>query len=298
MFFSILLTSYQTLSSPIECTSDKVSEKFVNAYCWTRSTFSVIESGTVIQHKYYQWVAFVLVFEALTFSFPSFLWQYFESGKVAKLISFSSSPIVSEESKKLHRQLLVNYLTTTLHSHIGYAFFFFFCEGLNLVNVIAQIYFLHLFLEEQFIEYGFRFWQRQTDIIFPKVAKCTIFNFGPSGTRQNYDCLCVLPLNLIYEKIFVFLWLWYVSLTIATVFALLYRLCIIVFPSLRQRLLLRFASPLLVKQIFQKLDIGDWFLFYQVAYAVEPVTFNLILQEVNRELNFGNLSSRLRRVST
>ena len=35
----------------------------------------------------------------------------------------------------------------------------------------------------------------------PQVAKCTFQKFGPSGSLQKHDALCVLPLNIINEKV-------------------------------------------------------------------------------------------------
>ena len=49
------------------------------------------------------------------------------------------------------------------------------------------------------------------DEIFPKVAKCIFHKFGPSGSIMRHDALCVLPLNIMNEKIFAFLWYWWVS---------------------------------------------------------------------------------------
>ena len=48
------------------------------------------------------------------------------------------------------------------------------------------------------------------------MTKCTFHKFGPSGTVQKFDGLCVLPLNIINEKIYVFLWFWFVILAITT----------------------------------------------------------------------------------
>lgn len=44
--------------------------------------------------------------------------------------------------------------------------------------------------------------------VFPKVTKCTFRKYGPSGTIQAHDGLCVLPGNIINEKIYVCLWAW------------------------------------------------------------------------------------------
>ena len=33
------------------------------------------------------------------------------------------------------------------------------------------------------------------------MTKCTLELYGPSGTVQNYDGLCVLPINVLNEKV-------------------------------------------------------------------------------------------------
>ena len=40
--------------------------------------------------------------------------------------------------------------------------------------------------------------------VFPKVAKCTFNKFGPSGTIEKFDGLCILSLNIINEKVTIF----------------------------------------------------------------------------------------------
>jgi hypothetical protein len=42
--------------------------------------------------------------------------------------------------------------------------------------------------------------------IFPRITKCTFHKYGSSGTIQKHDALCVLALNILNEKIYIFLW--------------------------------------------------------------------------------------------
>lgn len=68
-----------------------------------------------------------------------------------------------------------------------------------------------------------------------QVTKCIFHKYGPSGTIQNHDALCIMALNIINEKIYVFLWYWYIILSVITGLGLLWRLLTMV---LHARLLL------------------------------------------------------------
>jgi len=85
--------------------------------------------------------------------------------------------------------------------------------------------------------------------VFPKMTKCTFHKFGPSGTVEvidslethnrhlfkltflpkKFDGLCVLPLNIINEKIYIFLWFWFIGVSIISgkirLFFLAFNLC-------------------------------------------------------------------------
>lgn len=78
------------------------------------------------------------------------------------------------------------------------------------------MFFIDTFLGGAFLTYGIeviKFAQQnqenRTDpmvIVFPRVTKCTFHKFGPSGSIQRHDALCVLALNILNEKIYIFLW--------------------------------------------------------------------------------------------
>lgn len=66
---------------------------------------------------------------------------------------------------------------------------------------------------------------KQSSILFPSQAKCDYFNFGSSGTIQFIDSLCMLPQNVLNEKVFVFLYFWMIILLL---FTILHVICIII----------------------------------------------------------------------
>ena len=112
--------------------------------------------------------------------------------------------------------------------------------------------------------------------VFPKVTKCTFHKFGPSGTVEKFDGLCVLPLNIINEKIYVFLWFWFVIVSVITGVQLIYRLAILVTPQWR-KVLLRTRSRLVpmtqLDTICKVSRLGDWFILYQLGKNMDPLVF-------------------------
>ena len=48
--------------------------------------------------------------------------------------------------------------------------------------------------------------------LFPRfqrfVLQCTFHKFGTSGEVEKHDALCLLPLNIVNEKVYIFLWFW------------------------------------------------------------------------------------------
>ena len=91
------------------------------------------------------------------------------------------------------------------------------CEVLNFVIVVTNIFLTDSFLGNEFTQYGVEVLSfinaddPETRIdpmnrVFPKVTKCDFRKIGPSGNIIRYDVMCVLALNILNEKIYVFLW--------------------------------------------------------------------------------------------
>ena len=125
-------------------------------------------------------------------------------------------PIIGADEKMNQIDNIVKYWRLHRGTHSIYALKFFFCEILNFANVIGQIYFTDFFLGGEFMSYGsdvlaYSEMEPEDRVdpmakVFPKVTKCTFFKYGPSGTVEKKDGLCVLPLNIINEKIYIFIW--------------------------------------------------------------------------------------------
>lgn len=106
-----------------------------------------------------------------------------------------------------------------------------FCELLNVCNLALQIYVTHVFLGRQFLTLGLEFMRDDfmgsmdvLDFVFPKVTKCDFYKFGPSGSVQKHDALCIMALNIVNEKIYVILWFWYCVMIAATTLSIVWRI--------------------------------------------------------------------------
>ena len=71
--------------------------------------------------------------------------------------------------------------------------------------------------------------------IFPKMTKCIFHKYGGSGTIQRFDALCVLSMNIVNEKIYIFLWFWFIILAVITGMNLIVRMASFFLPNVRQR---------------------------------------------------------------
>ena len=171
------------------------------------------------------------------FYLPHWVWKMMEGKKFDNLINGLNISIgeklngekLTEEGRDDRIQQLAEYMQTRRvdrRHHRMWALKFYFCEFLNLVNVIFQICLTNTFLGYAFSEYGLEVLsftnedpENRVDPmsrVFPRVTKCRFEKYGGSGTIQNFDALCVLGMNIINEKIFIFLWFWYIILAVVT----------------------------------------------------------------------------------
>lgn len=171
---------------------------------------------------------------------------------------------------------------------------FLVCEVLTYVILAFNIWLMHFFLGNVFATFGLKFWapaemnqEDRDDVfstIFPKAGKCTFKRIGPSGTIQTQDGLCVLPLNIINEKIYIFLWYWLSILAIVSLAWFLFRILTTCMSSVRgwelQNSLHNWCPRIEVELINKKLNKYRWFFLSQLGYNLNPKAFTLILKKV------------------
>jgi len=207
--------------------------------------------------------------------------------------------IINKGDRSDRIQFIKKYFKESMKSHGPYAMKFFFCEFLCLVNVVGQMYFTDRFLGYTFMTYGsdvfamtFGDPEGRSDpmnMVFPKVTKCTFHKYGPSGTVTRHDGLCILALNIINEKIYVFLWFWFVGVAIMSGLAIIYRMVVILVPSLRVSVICARALNQVPRSTVKALitsksgwldQVGDYWVIYLLSKNLNPIAMKELLEEL------------------
>jgi len=207
--------------------------------------------------------------------------------------------VVAERlANRLHIKLQLTRIKTAFLKHIevnrNWAGKMVFCEVLNLLNCVLQIYLTHLFLGRQFLMLGFDFIEDNflgimdtLDIIFPKVTKCHFHKYGASGTIQRHDALCVMALNVINEKIFTVMWFWYGVLLTVSILSLMWRLLTLYLHS-RSNAFNGFVFSMVCPGKMNPWDMlvvtnnfyfSDWLFLFYLAKNMEAYLFRQMLLE-------------------
>uniref|UniRef100_A0A6A7FU55 Innexin n=2 Tax=Hirondellea gigas TaxID=1518452 RepID=A0A6A7FU55_9CRUS len=116
---------------------------------------------------------------------------------------------------------------------------------------------------------------------FPTIAKCEFFKYGPSGTIEKHDLVCLLPQNIINEKIFLLLWFWFVFLSTCSCIQIVYIAALFISPYLRTKLLERNGKMVTTEQLeklVRKLDTGDFFLLMTIISNLDGISVRDVLQ--------------------
>uniref|UniRef100_A0AAG5CRH3 Innexin n=1 Tax=Anopheles atroparvus TaxID=41427 RepID=A0AAG5CRH3_ANOAO len=302
----IIVTANNLIGDPISCINDgAIPGHVINTYCWITYTFTLPgqhgrKMGTEVAHSglgndnqertyhsYYQWVPFMLFFQGLLFYVPHWIWKNWEEGRMRMITEgMRGVSAASPVERKARHERLAQYLVDSVNTHNTYSFGYFICEALNFINVVGNIFFVDKFLGGTFLTYGsdvLKFsnmnQENRSDPmieIFPRVTKCTFHKYGASGSIQKHDALCVLALNILNEKIYIFLWFWFIALAVASGLAIIYSAAIVMMPTTREAVLkrrFRKSAPADVCNLIRRVQIGDFLLLHLLGQNLNVTSY-------------------------
>jgi len=317
---SVLVQASQFFGDPIACETadDTVDEEAVVNFCMMYSEFLVPDTylgqcasdahaGTSLYNSYYQWVAVYFLMSAVLFYIPRCIWLSMEGGMMSFLVTGCLDRVVDNAAEK-QEALMTNYCEYVHNKFNKYAIGFFFCELLNLVITISQIFVTHAFLNYQYFDYGYLVYQyysldsetrslRETFNpmceVFPNVAACNWWRWGKDGGQELKNLICILGNNIINQKLFALLWVWHCVLVPVGVIRILTRLFQLCSPHLRI-FLMKFEMDQYInnnkqqqniEQYIHKCSIGDWFVLYMMNKNMNKRFFAEFLSALSLKVN-------------
>ncbi|BHF68162.1 Structural component of the gap junctions [Sparganum proliferum] len=229
-------------------------EEYTENYCWVSNTYFLLPSEDIPaeDHElrsakfigYYQWMSIVLAGQAMMSWVPHLLWRVgsrrlpllLKSAKEAsipdrelrlKAVSCLVATLEEQaESQSRFRRMksFVNRCLCGIAPNSRLTFLFLVVRLMFLANSVGQIYLMKSFTGFNSTLFGLQLlkdltkgedWDNSGH--FPRVTYCNIKVRVMGQPRPaTYSIQCVLPINNFVEKIYIFLWFWFVVLCCLT----------------------------------------------------------------------------------
>lgn len=129
-------------------------------------------------------------------------------------------------------------------------------------------------------------WMVYSEMVFPRIAKCTYESYGSSGTLQQFDALCLLPLNILNQKLFIIIWIWYIIQLILSILNLIYWIIISFSLNIRVFILYRKSMKSLSRKVILNASceahLGHFFVLNQIAKNTNYMTFVELLSNLSQ----------------
>ncbi|XP_029658048.1 innexin unc-9 [Octopus sinensis] len=233
--------------------------QFMESMCWTGTLYYVPDDKKLSEKEhttmihYHLWIPIILLFQAFLFKVPNYFWVMMNktSGlNVNKLVQLTNDlQMVSENERNeyiqqmasyIHKWIMVNrrlenvrqiskgkisiFHIFTINKHRGT-----YLSGIYLIskiwytlNAICQYFLLSFLLKLNFTAFGSKLLQdsNSTKHYFPKDAYCN-FQVRHQDINLTLKARCLLPINVLNEKIFIFLWFWFSFIAVLSCLSLL-----------------------------------------------------------------------------
>jgi len=297
-------TNYCWLHGVEHLKPDGISKDIHGSYC-----FSTASNGDEKIWNYYIWISLVMFLCGAAFLVPNEMWKKFEGGMLKQFEGLKNMAVDKETREKIAEQFkdLTNNYTRT------YFMTFVVFEVVYVFLGIAVFHLLDIFLDGHFKTYGleaFQYFKGETEptsitdtetkatvevtlnpmcSVFPTVVSCTVKTFAVvADSADTENTICVLGQNIMNQKIFLVLWVWFTILWCVTVCQIIYRVITIFVPSAQQTTIqfqLKSTDKDLLKAIrnlkLSNGNVGNWFLLTQIGGNSDPYAFRQFLEDVS-----------------
>jgi hypothetical protein len=221
---------------------------YTNNYCWISNTYYIPTNITIPNNKldrkqaeigYYQWTPFILLLAALGFYLPRILWRSLNTRSGINLEYLITKSNVNEIVHVIehychvyeHKDHCFRSLLCTSGKHLGNYLrsLQLLVKFLYLINSLIQLILIHIILGQPGWFYGFDIWYNifiKNSVLtdspyFPRVTLCDL-RIREIGNLHHYTVQCVLPINMLNEKVFSLAWFVFIYVFLSNLFSVLY----------------------------------------------------------------------------
>ncbi|VEL41448.1 unnamed protein product [Protopolystoma xenopodis] len=191
-----------------------------------------------------------------------------QTGLSLHILNALRIPIKKQISKGFETDKTVHYtlgktvprITHLLPIYLGIKLLYF-------TNAVSQLVLMYHFLGLDRAEVGWNpmsfgpllaqsllrgeFWQETR--IFPRVAFCVLSEMRFMGSKNTHTAQCVLPINMLHEKVYLFLWFWIGLVALCTAVSLPIWIYRIYLPNSRHEYV-----KVLIRRAALLKEIGPW----------------------------------------
>lgn len=137
ILFCIIVSLDMGFYVPITCFASKsIPDNVLNTYCWIQSTYTIpgyhsqrvgvdvahegvgktLPDQRVVFHNYYQWMHFYLLFQAIVFYIPHYLWKKIEKRRIQSIVQGLNQLIIVNPTVRGRKiENLAVYFDKTMH---------------------------------------------------------------------------------------------------------------------------------------------------------------------------------------
>ncbi|GIY81013.1 innexin inx2 [Caerostris darwini] len=305
LVFSFIVTCKLAWGDSFSCSTayDTVSQKYLDSKCYAEPLISYSPGSSFDRGRYasssiypdddsrraqtfYPWVNLFFLAQAMVFYLPHLLWKTYESGYVGRLTAGLEVQLSKEQKRSLELCYLAKFLSITQGRHKVYTLVYIFSEFCNFVIAIVEVVWLVNFFNvtstPDYTSFDVTTWTGYRNFYFPSTGMCTFTRYATSSEPRNMDAVCVLSLNHLFMKLFLYLRVWYILLILATGSVLVYRV-ILMMPNMRTRVLQTLA-PLVPKStvhsVCHPLDYSDWFFLMALHKSLTDADFSKLMEKI------------------
>lgn len=163
-------------------------------------------------------------------------------------------------------------------------------------------FFLYLIFGAKCLTYGYDYLLYEVgeigynpmEVMFPKLAKCNLGSFGPSGTKERHDAACTLTMNAVNQKLFLVIWVWLAILAPIVAWGISVDFLTFTSSHFRAWLVLPGTSFFRNEKNYAKakfylnrLPFADWFVLYLIKGNLSVIVY---AELINQALKISGIS--------